>query len=146
MKVLVVNGPNLNLLGSREVEVYGTATLAQIEASLSALASSLGVDIGFFQSNSEGEIIDRIQQARGTFDGIIINPGGLTHYSVALLDALLAVKLPAVEVHLTNLARRDELRARSVVASGVVGRIEGFGPAGYELALKALADLVGKGK
>jgi 3-dehydroquinate dehydratase-2 len=142
MRVLVLNGPNLNLLGTREPEVYGRTTMAEIEATLSVRAEELGVELLWAQSNSEGELIDRIHEAKGTADGLIINPGGLTHTSVSLLDALLAVGLPSVEVHLTNLARREEFRQHSLTARGVVGRVEGFGPEGYVLALIGLAGLL----
>ena len=142
MKVLILDGPNLNLLGRREPDVYGTISLAAIRKSLMRSADDLGVEVEFFQSNSEGELVERIHQAPGEFDGMVINPGGLTHYSVVLLDALLAVQLPCVEVHLTNLAGREEFRRRSVIAAAVAGRVEGFGPAGYRLALSGLVELL----
>lgn len=142
MKILVLDGPNLNLLGRREPDVYGTATLASIREAMEKLADELGVEVEFFQTNSEGELVERIHQAADLVDGIVINPGGLTHYSVVLLDALLAVELPCVEVHLTNLSRRDELRHRSVIAAAAAGRVEGFGPAGYRLALAGLVELL----
>jgi len=143
MRVLVLNGPNLNLLGTREVAVYGTATLADIEQEVRREAAGAGVEVEFFQSNSEGELIDRVQGAKGRFDGLIINPGGLTHTSVSLLDALLAVQLPTVEIHLSNLAARDEIRHKSIIGRGVAGRVEGFGASGYVLALIGLISLIG---
>ncbi len=145
MRVLVLNGPNLNLLGQREPEIYGSATLDGILAELGREAERLGVELECFQSNHEGELIDRVQAARGRFDGLLLNPGGLTHYSIALLDALLASGVPTVEVHLTNPARREPFRAVSVVARGVTGRIEGFGGRGYLLALGGLVGLLRQG-
>jgi 3-dehydroquinate dehydratase-2 len=142
MRVLVLNGPNLNLLGQREPEIYGTATLDAILAELVLEAERLGIEVECFQSNHEGELIDRVQEARGRFDGLLVNPGGLTHYSIALLDALLSVGLPAVEVHLTNTARREPFRAVSVTSRGVMARVEGFGGRGYLLALQGLVHLL----
>lgn len=142
MRVLVLNGPNLNLLGQREPDVYGSGTLDGIIADLRAEGTLLGVDLTFFQSNHEGELIDRVQTAMGQYDGLLVNPGGLTHYSVSLLDALLATGLPAVEVHLTNPARREPFRSMSVVARGVTGRVEGFGARGYRLALHGLVHIL----
>ncbi|MBM4355237.1 MAG: type II 3-dehydroquinate dehydratase [Deltaproteobacteria bacterium] len=142
MRVLVLNGPNLNLLGQREPEVYGTATLDEILADLSQEGIRLGVELTFFQSNHEGALVDRIQQARGVFDGLLLNPGGLTHYSISLLDALLGTGIPAVEVHLTNPSRREPFRSTSVVARGVTARVEGFGAEGYRLALCGLVHLL----
>lgn len=142
MRLLVLNGPNLNLLGTREPGLYGTASLDDIRDQLEAAAAQAGASLEFVQSNSEGELVSRIQEAQGTYDGLLINPGGLTHTSVSLLDALLAVDLPAVEIHLTNLARREEFRQVSLTARGVVGKIEGFGPEGYGLALTGLLSLI----
>ena len=136
----VVNGPNLNLLGTREPEVYGRTTLAEIEAALVAHGARRGVTVACFQSNCEGELVTRIQEARGQADGLIFNPAAYTHTSVALRDALAAVALPTVEVHLTNLARREGFRRRSLIAAVCVGTISGFGPLGYHLALDALLD------
>ncbi len=146
MKILVLDGPNLNLLGRREPDVYGTGTLAAIRSSVEKLADELECEVEFFQSNSEGELVEKIHQAADRFDGIVINPGGLTHYSVVLLDALLAVELPCVEVHLTNLARREEFRQRSVIGAAATGRIEGFGPVGYRLALAGLVEFLNETK
>jgi 3-dehydroquinate dehydratase-2 len=141
-KVLVLHGPNLNLLGSRETDVYGTATLASIVEELAALASELGVEIESFQSNGEGEIVSAIQRARGTHDGILINPAAYTHTSVAIRDALLAYGGPIVEVHLSNIHRREEFRHRSLMADVAVGQVLGFGPASYLLGLRALAGVL----
>ena len=144
--ILVLNGPNLNLLGSREPDIYGRETLASIEALCAKKGKSLGLDVDFRQSNSEGEIVGAIQDARDRAAGIIINAGGLTHTSVAVLDALLAVDLPVVEVHLSNIHRREEFRRHSYVAKAARGMICGFGGQGYELALDAMARLVNNQK
>ncbi len=140
MRILVLHGPNLNLLGQREPETYGHTTLAEIDDRLRQLAGELGVDLESLQSNHEGLLIDRIQAARGDCDGIVINPGGLTHTSVGLRDALVASELPVVEVHLSNVYARAAFRRRSLVADVAVGQVVGLGPIGYELALRALAD------
>ena len=140
MKVLVLHGPNLNLLGQREPEIYGHTTLADIDAALAELAHAHGAQLETLQSNHEGELIDRIQAARGSADAIIINPGGLTHTSVALRDALIACDLPVVEVHLSNIHAREEFRQRSLVSDVALGVICGLGPIGYQLALRALLD------
>ncbi len=137
--VLILNGPNLNLLGTREPEIYGATTLAEIEAACRAHAGGLGLAVDCRQSNAEGELIDWIQQARGDFDALILNPGAYTHTSIAILDALLAVGLPAVEVHLSNIHRREGFRAHSYVSQAAAGVIMGFGKEGYLLALDALA-------
>jgi 3-dehydroquinate dehydratase-2 len=137
-RILVLNGPNLNLLGTREPEIYGRATLADILDDLRRRAAARHVAVDHFQSNDEGALVTRVQQARGTHDGIIINGGAYTHTSVALRDALLAAGVPAVEVHLSNLYRRERFRQRSYTAAACVGYLAGFGPAGYWLALEAL--------
>src|SRR5688572_18691457 len=138
MRILVVNGPNLNLLGSREPEIYGTLTLAELERRLEQAASELEVQIDFFQSNHEGGLIDAIQGAVGRYQGVLINPGAFTHTSLALRDCLVGVGLPAVEVHLSNLHRREPFRRRSHTAEAAIGVIQGFGALGYELGLSAL--------
>jgi 3-dehydroquinate dehydratase-2 len=146
MRILVVNGPNLNLLGTREPEIYGTLTLAELERRLEQAASELEVQIDFFQSNHEGGLIDAIQGAVGRYQGVLINPGAFTHTSLALRDCLVGVGLPAVEVHLSNLHRREPFRRRSHTAAAAIGVIQGFGPLGYELGLTALVrHLTGAG-
>jgi 3-dehydroquinate dehydratase-2 len=143
MKILVLHGPNLNLLGEREPEIYGRTTLAEIDAGLKEQAAKRGATVDCFQSNHEGELIDRIQAARRTHRAIIVNPGGLTHTSVALRDALAASDLPVVEVHLSNIHAREEFRQRSLVAGIALGQISGLGARGYGLALEALLDRLG---
>lgn len=138
MRVLVINGPNLNLLGSREPDRYGTATLADIEALVRARASTLDVAIEWLQSNHEGELVDVVQQLRSRADGAVVNLGGYTHSSVAIRDAFLAAPMPFVEVHLTNLFQREAMRHHSVTADLALGVITGFGARGYVLALDAL--------
>lgn len=140
MKILIINGPNLNMLGLREPEKYGSQTLSDIEAELYAYSFELGVDIETFQSNIEGEIIDKIQNSLGVFDGILINPGGYSHTSVAIRDAISAVNLPTVEVHMTNIHAREEFRQTSLIAPVCIGQISGFKNDSYKLGLKALND------
>ena len=140
--VVVLHGPNLNLLGSREPHIYGHTTLQEIDDGLRTRGRELGLLVQTFQSNQEGALIDRVQQARGQASGIIINAGGLTHTSVSLRDAIAAVALPTVEVHLSNLHAREEFRHRSLLAPVCLGQIAGLGPVGYRLALEALAQLL----
>lgn len=139
-RILVLHGPNLNLLGQREPEVYGRQTLADIDMELAGLAEELNLAIDTFQSNHEGDLIDRIHASENNgFSGIIINPGGLTHTSVALRDAISAIELPVIEAHLSNIHARESFRNHSYVAGVVVGQISGFGAASYLLALRGLA-------
>jgi 3-dehydroquinate dehydratase II len=138
LHVLVLNGPNLNLLGTREPGIYGSSTLADINASLTEEAESLGAVLTFGQSNHEGVLIDTIHESRGTQDGLVINAGGYTHTSVALRDAIAAVGIPTVEVHLSNLYKREEFRHHSYLAPVAIGQISGFGPDSYWLGLQAL--------
>lgn len=140
MNILVINGPNLNMLGDREKDNYGEFTLENINSELAALAGELGVGIDFFQSNTEGEIVNKIQSAKGVFDGIIINPAAYTHTSIALRDALLAVKIPSVEVHLSNIHSREEFRHNSFTAPVCIGQIAGFKKDSYLLALRAIVN------
>jgi len=142
LRVLVVHGPNLNLLGEREPEVYGRTRLADIDRELKQLGAELGINITTFQSNSEGDIITRIQEARGKVDALLINPAGYTHTSVAIRDAIIALEAPAVEVHLSNVYRREPMRHHSTIADIAVARIMGFGASGYALALRAVRGLV----
>jgi len=139
-RILVIHGPNLNTLGTREPSVYGTITLDQINADLATRAKERGAETEFFQSNHEGALIDRIQEAPSWADGIIINPGGLTHTSVSLRDALAATDLPIVEVHLSNVFAREEFRRHSMVTGIALGLISGFGDTSYRLGLDALLD------
>lgn len=138
-RVVVVNGPNLNLLGKREPEIYGTRSLQDLEDTVRAKAVSLGFDVSFFQSNDEGALIDFLQQHAPGSAGIVINPGALSHYSLALYDCLQALALPTVEVHLSNIHAREEFRSKSVTARAARGVITGLGFVGYELALDYLA-------
>jgi len=140
--ILIVNGPNLNMLGTRQPEVYGHETLADVEASARIHAASLGLDIDFRQSNHEGVLVDWIQEARQSAAGIIINAGAYTHTSVAILDALLAAQKPTVEVHFSHIHQREEFRHHSYVSKAAKGMICGFGSHGYILALDALARLI----
>ena len=141
MRILVLHGPNLNMLGRRQPEIYGTMTLDDVNARLADLARELGVEVETFQSNHEGALVDRIQAARGQYDALLINAGALTHTSVALLDAILAAEVPTIEVHLSNLYRREEFRHHSYIARAAVGQICGFGVDSYLLGLRAAAAL-----
>lgn len=138
-KYLVINGVNLNMLGVREPGVYGSSTLADLEKNISEKAKALGVEVDFFQSNFEGEIVEKIHSALGVYDGIIMNPGAHTHYSYAIRDALGSVKIDTVEVHISNIHKREEFRHTSVTVPECVGQICGLGFKGYELALEFLA-------
>lgn len=144
MKILVVNGPNLNLLGTREPEVYGTLTLEKINEELLKYAKELGAEMEFFQSNVEGEIVNAIQAARETCAGIVINPAAYTHTSVAIRDAISAVALPAVEIHISNVYAREEFRKDSLIAPVCIGQIAGFGLDSYKLAMLALVKFLNK--
>ncbi|MFZ0013463.1 MAG: type II 3-dehydroquinate dehydratase [Acidimicrobiia bacterium] len=137
-RVLLINGPNLNLLGTREPEVYGSETLEDIVVELRSFAEERGVELSDFQSNSEGEIVTAIQQARTTADGIVINPGAYTHYSIAIRDAIAGVDLPAIETHLSNVHAREPFRRESVLAPVCLGVVAGFGRDSYFVALEAL--------
>jgi len=140
--ILVLNGPNLNLLGTRQPEIYGAATLDDVESLCAETAEQLGLAIDFRQTNLEGELITWVQQARGQAAGIVINPAGYSHTSIALMDALKAVDLPVVEVHISNIHRREEFRHLSYVSKAATGVIAGLGIHGYALALSALAELL----
>lgn len=142
MKVMIINGPNLNMLGIREKSIYGSTTLAQIEDMIIQKANDLGVEASCFQSNHEGVIIDKIQSALDSgIDGIIMNPGGYTHTSVAIRDAMLSVKIPFIEVHISNLSGRESFRHKSMFSDIAAGTISGLGPLGYVLALEAIKEL-----
>jgi 3-dehydroquinate dehydratase-2 len=143
VKLAVLNGPNLNLLGTREPEIYGTTTLGDIEARLRIVATELGVEVVFSQTNHEGALIDAIQGLRGTTDGVIINAGAYSHTSLAIRDALAAVSIPYVEVHLSNIFAREPERRHSALASGARAVLCGFGAYGYELALRGLVARLG---
>lgn len=141
-RVLVLLGPNLNLVGVREKGIYGTESAESINAEIREQAQARGFSCEIFQSNYEGALIDRLHEARESFDGVIINAGALTHYSYSLRDAIAAVRLPCVEVHMSNIHAREEFRHTSVIAPVCVGQIAGFGKSGYFLALDALRDLM----
>jgi 3-dehydroquinate dehydratase-2 len=140
--ILVVHGPNLNMLGTREPEHYGSRTLAAIDASLHAKAAGLGLQVSTFQSNHEGEIVERIQQSVGRVRGLIINPAAFTHTSVAIRDAVLILDVPTIEVHLSNIYKRESFRQRSYIADIATAQISGLGASGYLYALEALAQLI----
>ena len=142
MKILVLNGPNLNLLGIREPELYGKSDYNALCGLLTEEAARLGVEIDIRQSNHEGRLVDWIQQAYGVFDGILINPAAYTHYSIAIRDALKAVEIPTIEVHLSNIHSREEFRAKSIIAPVCKGQISGFGKFSYILGLYAAVDLM----
>jgi 3-dehydroquinate dehydratase-2 len=142
MRVLVLHGPNLNLLGEREPEIYGTQTLAELNEAIAAASKDLGVDVRCEQHNGEGAIIDALHAARTTCDGVVINPGAYAHYSYAIRDAIAAIGIPVVEVHLSNVAARESFRQASVTAAACRGVISGLGDSGYLLALRALGEIL----
>ncbi len=141
-KVLILNGPNLNLLGKRQPEIYGKLTLAQIEQKVRMLARELGIEIDFRQSNSEGELVTWIQEAANKFGAIVINPAAYTHTSLAMRDAVSALDIPTVEIHISNIHKREPFRHHSFIAEVAVGQIAGFGVDSYLLGLRAAADLI----
>jgi 3-dehydroquinate dehydratase-2 len=141
-KILIINGPNLNLLGEREESKYGKNTLQEVKKNCESHSKSIGIEIKFEQSNIEGEIVTMIQKAKGVFDGIIINAAGYTHTSVAILDALLAVKIPTIELHITNIYNREEFRKKSLISKAVNGIICGFGVNGYIMSLDSIKKMV----
>ncbi len=143
-KILIINGPNLNLLGEREKSKYGKETLSDVQKNCEIHSKSIGLEIKFEQSNIEGEIVTMIQKSKGKFDGIIINAAGYTHTSVAILDALLAIKLPTIEVHITNIYNREEFRKKSLISKAASGIICGFGINGYIMALDSIKEIVNK--
>lgn len=147
MNILVMHGPNLNLLGKREPEIYGFVTLEDINERISALAGELGAKVSFYQSNHEGELVQKIQDSLGAVHAIVINPGAYTHTSVALRDAILSTGIPTVEVHLSNIYKREEFRKHSYLADVAVGQVTGFGPDSYLLGLRAAVSVLqGPGK
>lgn len=140
-KITVIQGPNINMLGVREPNVYGAMKMEDIHAQMKLFAEQNGVDIEFFQSNLEGEIVDKIQECYGDADGIIINPAAYTHSSIAIRDALSAVNLPTIEVHISNIHRREEFRQKSMISPVTAGQIVGFGPVGYHLAMIGMLQI-----
>ncbi|MBZ7986211.1 type II 3-dehydroquinate dehydratase [Campylobacter sp. Cr9] len=142
MKIMVIQGPNLNMLGQRDPRIYGTMTMAQIHEQMSLAAKESNVDIEFYQSNYEGEIIDKIQECVGTCDAIIINAGGYTHTSVAIADAIAATRMPVIEVHISNIYAREDFRAKSFLSPVCAGTISGFGPFSYHLALLSAIQMI----
>lgn len=141
MKIVVIQGPNLNMLGVREQNVYGPMKLEQIHAQMKEFAEANGLEIEFFQSNLEGELVDRIQECLGDADGIIINPAAYTHTSIAIRDAIAAVALPVIEVHISNIYRREEFRQKSMIAPVCASSVVGFGPFGYHLAMTGMSQI-----
>ncbi len=144
MKILVINGVNMNMLGFRETEKYGTMTLKDLEKDLYAFSFELGIDLETYQSNIEGEIVEKIHSAKDGIDGIIINAGAYTHTSIAIRDAISAVNIPTIEVHMTNIYKREEFRHHSYLAPVCIGQISGFGANSYKLGLKAVIDYLNK--
>jgi len=146
MKIMVIQGPNLNMLGVREQNIYGPMKLEHIHAEMKKFADQNGAEIEFFQSNLEGELVDKIQECLGEADSIIINPAAYTHSSIAIRDALAAVNLPTIEVHISNIARREEFRQKSMISDVCAGTIAGFGPFGYHMAMLAAVQLMNEFK
>lgn len=144
MKIAVIQGPNLNMLGVRDQQVYGPMRLEQIHAQMKDFAEQNGIEIEFYQSNLEGELVDRIQECYGDTDGIIINPAAYTHTSIAIRDAIAAVNLPTIEVHISNIYRREEFRKKSMTAPACTSSIIGFGPFGYHLAMVGMMQVLGE--
>ena len=144
MKIVVIQGPNLNLLGHREKNIYGPIKLEEIHAQMESIAKQNNMEIEFFQSNLEGEIVDRVQECIGDANGIIINPAAYTHTSIAIRDAIVAAAMPTVEVHISNLHRREEFRTKSLTTGVCTGQIAGFGPFGYHLAMISIAQILGE--
>jgi len=142
--LLILNGPNLNLIGTRQPDIYGATTLAEIEELCVQVASDLGASVDFRQSNQEGDLVDAIHQARGNKDGIVLNAGAYTHTSIALMDAISSAEVPTIELHLSNIHAREEFRHKSYIAPVAVGQICGFGPNGYRLAIQALVHHLGE--
>ena len=142
MRILVINGPNINMLGIREKNIYGNNDYNSLVEKIKKEANELNCQVDFFQSNIEGEIITSIQKAFGVYDGIIINPAAYTHYSIGILDALKSVNIPAIEVHISNIHQREDFRKKSVTAEGCIGQISGLGFEGYTLALRGLVNLL----
>jgi len=145
MKILVIHGPNLNLLGKREPDIYGTITLDDINSRVAALAGELGVEVSFYQSNHEGELVQKIQDAMGVYQAVVINPGAYTHTSVALRDAISSTGIPTVETHISNIYKREEFRQHSYISGVAVGQITGFGADSYLLALRAAVGFLKNG-
>ncbi len=144
MRILILNGPNLNMLGTREPDKYGNQTLSDIENLVRTEAQKLNLDVEFYQSNVEGELVNKIQEAKGKFDGIVMNPAAYTHTSVAIRDAILAVQIPTVEIHLSNIHTREDFRKISLTAPACIGQITGFGAGSYKLGLIAISDYLSK--
>ena len=142
LKVVIIHGPNLNMLGTREPEIYGSRSLEDINAVLTDLGKKLDLDVETFQSNFEGEIVEKIQQSSGTCRGLIINPAAYTHTSIAIRDALLLLDMPIIEIHISNIHRRESFRQKSMIADVATAQIAGFGSDGYIMALKALSGMI----